>query len=169
MPESQSRATGHALLDWHLISMDDAFQKKTWHGPNLKGSLRGVTREQAVWRSRPGGKNIWEIMLHAAYWKYTVGRRLRNEKRGSFPLAGANWFPRDTTNSEKQWREEKRMLDSVHRWTRDAVADLRNVDLSAAIDDGKLTYAELLRGIAFHDVYHAGQIQILKKQQLENV
>lgn len=165
MTKPTHRRGEYTLLDWHLAAIDDAFKKRTWHGPNLKGSLRRVTCEQAKWRPKRGRKNIWEIMLHAAYWKYTVGRRLLQQKRGSFPLAGSNWFPRDVANTEKQWREEKALLDSVHQFTRDAVANLRDVDLSKPIDDGKLTYDELLRGIAFHDVYHAGQIQTLKKLQ----
>ena len=165
MPKSKQGRGQSTPLDWYLAAIDDAFEKRSWHGPNLKGSLRGVTREQALWRPNRGRKNIWEIMLHAAYWKYTVGRRLLREKRGSFPLEGSNWFPRDAESPDQQWREEKRLLDSIHRSTRHAVENLRDADLSKPIDDGKLTYDELLRGIAFHDVYHAGQIQTLKKCQ----
>ena len=46
--------------------IDEAFDKKSWHGPNLRGSLRGVTAQQAAWRPGPDRHNIWELALHAA-------------------------------------------------------------------------------------------------------
>ena len=76
------------LLDF----LDEAFDKKSWHGPNLRGSIRGVTAKQAAWRPGDDRHNIWELTLHAAYWKYVVRRRLSNEKRGSFALPGSNFF-----------------------------------------------------------------------------
>src|SRR6266446_6027379 len=77
-----------------LVSLiDQAYEKKAWHGPNLKGSLRGLTAAEAAWRPQPQRRSIAEIVLHAAYWKYIVRRRLRSEKRGSFDLKGSNWFP----------------------------------------------------------------------------
>ena len=75
-----------------LDLLDEGYQRKSWHGPNLRGSIRRVTAGQAAWRPAAGRKCIAEIVVHAAYWKYTVRRRILNEKRGSFPLKGSNWF-----------------------------------------------------------------------------
>ncbi|OLB20847.1 MAG: hypothetical protein AUH16_03975 [Acidobacteria bacterium 13_2_20CM_57_7] len=63
-----------------LALLDEGYEKKTWHGPNLKQSIKGVTAKQAAWRPRPGRHNIWEVMLHAAYWKYAVRRRIEGGK-----------------------------------------------------------------------------------------
>src|SRR5437899_12362197 len=60
-----------------LALLDEAYERKTWHGPNLKQSLKGVSMVEAAWRPGPGRHNIWEVALHAAYWKYTV----RSEER----------------------------------------------------------------------------------------
>ena len=76
-----------AILD--LI--DQAFDHHAWHGTNLRGSIRGLKLEQVVWRPAKGKHTIWELMLHAAYWKYIVRRRLSNEEKGSFPLPGSNF------------------------------------------------------------------------------
>ena len=65
-----------------LSLIDEAYEKKTWHGPNLRGSIRGLTAKQASWRPSPKRHNIWEIVVHAAYWKYIVRRRLLGEKKG---------------------------------------------------------------------------------------
>tara|TARA_B100000315_G_scaffold247767_1_gene276918 strand:+ start:4729 stop:5124 length:396 start_codon:yes stop_codon:yes gene_type:complete len=76
-----------------LAQIDEAYDHQSWHGSNLKGSLRGVTPRQAVWRPGPKRHNIWEIATHAAYWKYAAWRRLTAAKRGSFALDGSDWFP----------------------------------------------------------------------------
>jgi hypothetical protein len=75
-----------------LRQMDMAFDKKSWHGTNLRGSLRNVDLATALYRPAPGRHNIWEITLHAAYWKYTVWRRLTGAQKGGFARAGSNWL-----------------------------------------------------------------------------
>ena len=80
--------------DLLLSLLDEGYEKKTWHGPNLKQSLKGVTAWQAAWRPGPGRHNIWEFTLHAAYWKYAVRRRIEGGKHGSFVLKGSNFFTR---------------------------------------------------------------------------
>jgi hypothetical protein len=134
-----------------LSIIDQAYDRKSWHGPNLRGSIRGLSLKQAAWR--PDGKrhNIWEIVVHAAYWKYVVRRKLTGEPRGSFPLKGSNWFRRPEECTEKAWKSDVALLDQMHRSVRDAIAGSTAGDL------------KLISGIAAHDVYHAGQIQLLKK------
>ena len=72
-----------------LDLLDEAFDKKSWHGPNLRGSIRGVTAKQAAGVRMADRHNIWELTLHAAYWKYVVRRQLSGQKRGSFVLPEA--------------------------------------------------------------------------------
>ena len=82
----------HPSMALLLDLVDEAFDRAAWHGPTLRGALRGVTAKQAAWRPARGRHNIRELALHAAYWKYAVRRRLTGEARGSFSLAGSNWF-----------------------------------------------------------------------------
>lgn len=77
-----------------LRILDSGYERQAWHGPTLRGALRGLTARQAAWRPAPGRHNIWELVVHAAYWKYAVARRVRGERRGSFPHQGSNWFAR---------------------------------------------------------------------------
>lgn len=148
-----------------LESLDEAFHRKSWHGPNLRGSLRGLSARQAVWRPAAGRKSIAEQVLHAGYWKYAVWRRLTGEKRGSFPLAGSNWFPVGADLGEPDWKAQVRLLEAMHASLRTAIASLRDSDLGRNLPGSKLTYAHLVRGIIAHDVYHAGQIGLLKRMQ----
>ncbi|MGH7646115.1 MAG: DinB family protein, partial [Gemmatimonadales bacterium] len=59
-----------------LEVLDQAFDRRAWHGTALWGAIRGLTPAQALWRPRPGRHNNWEVVLHTAYWKYIVRRRL---------------------------------------------------------------------------------------------
>lgn len=140
-----------------LANLDEAFEKRAWHGTNLRGSLRGVTAGEAARRAGKGRHNIYELTLHAAYWKYAVRRRLTGEKRGSFTLKGSNWFPTPARLDDDAWREAVRLLESEHRQLREVIASLTDADLR---DAKKL---QLVRGIAAHDLYHCGQIQIVKR------
>ncbi|MBM4160427.1 MAG: DinB family protein [Ignavibacteria bacterium] len=146
-----------------LSILDEAYQKQAWHGPNLRGSIRGLSAKQAAWRPSPRRHNIWEIVLHCAYWKYAVRRRIFGEKRGSFPVKGSNWFVRPVTKTEKAWREEIRLLESCHRSMRDAIAQLNPSDLKRIPRGSEVSNARIVFGIAAHDLYHAGQIQLLKR------
>jgi len=147
----------------HLI--DQAYDKKAWHGTNLRGSIRGLTIEEALWRPASGRHNIWEIVVHAAYWKYIVRRRTLGEKKGSFPLKGSNWFPRGDGLSAADWRRDVALLEETHRSIREAVAMLTPKKLQLTPAGSKVSNLAIIHGIASHDLYHAGQIQLLKRLQ----
>jgi hypothetical protein len=144
-----------------LDLLDEAFDKKSWHGPNLRGSIRGISAREAAWRPAPGLHNIWEYTLHAAYWKYIVRRWITGEKRGSFVLPGSNFFERPAELSEAAWRSDVGILVSQHMDLRRAVMELK----PGMREDRKRwrTILHLIRGAAAHDLYHAGQIRLLRR------
>ena len=149
-----------------LRLLDESYRKSAWQGPNLKGSLRGVDASQAAWRPAPGRHNVWELVVHAAYWKYAVRRMLTGEKKGGFALKGSNWFVRPVAGArDAAWRDDLALLDSEHRRLRDAVAGLKDSDLRRRPPGSKRTTDALVYGVASHDVYHTGQIQVLKRLQ----
>ena len=152
-----------------LDGLGEAFDRKSWHGPNLRGAIRGVTAVQAAWRPAGDRHNIWELTLHAAYWKYVVRRKILREKRGSFVLAGSNFFERPECGSasagstlaeaaptETAWKRDIAILEAEHRKLRDTVANLSARAFTPAM-------CHLIRGAAAHDLYHAGQIRLLRR------
>ena len=143
--------------------MDAAYDRTSWHGTNLRGSIRGLTAKQAAWRPSPRRHNIWELVVHAAYWKYTALRRFTEAPRGSFPLKGSNWFDRREGLTDRAWREDVALLERTHRSLRAAVAQLGPSDLTKTPRGSKVSHFALLSGVAAHDLYHAGQIQLLKR------
>jgi hypothetical protein len=164
-----------------LAILDQAYDKPSWHGTNLRGSIRRVTPAQAAWRPGPGRHNIWEIAVHAAYWKYAAARRFTGGARGSFPLKGSNWFRRPAepgqlgnrpwkarlrsldSSGASAWQADRDLLDDMHTALRAAVISLSAKDLSRTPTGKKVSNFAVLSGIAAHDLYHAGQIQLLKR------
>lgn len=146
-----------------LTILDQAYDHPSWHGTNLRGSIRRVSPAEAVWRPAPGRHNIWELVVHAAYWKYSAWRRLTGQPRGSFPFKGSNWFRRSEEMTERAWRSDKALLDQMHASLREAVEPLSRRDLHSTPRGGKVSNFSLLSGVAAHDLYHAGQIQLLKR------
>jgi len=146
-----------------LAVLDRAYDRRSWHGTNLRGSLRRVSLREAAWRPSRSRHNIWEIVVHAAYWKYVAWRRLMGGARGSFPVRGSNWFPRAESATEAAWRSDIALLDRMHRSLRAAVAALPESDLHRTPRGSAVSNFDLLSGVAAHDLYHAGQIQLLKR------
>jgi DinB superfamily len=145
-----------------LTALDQAYVRASWHGTNLRGSIRGVGPARAAKRPAPGRHNIWELVVHCAYWKYAVWRRLTGATRGSFPLRGSNWFVRDGAGGLRAWQSDVALLDRMHQELRQAVADLPASRLSRRAG-GRYSVADLVLGAAAHDLYHAGQIQLVKR------
>jgi hypothetical protein len=154
-----------------LAIVDQAYNTTSWHGTNLRGSVRRVTAAQASWRPAATRHNIWEIVVHAAYWKYAVTRRFTGAARGSFPLKGSNWFKRPASpdeSGEKAWRADVALLDQRHDALRQAMMGLSPQDLARTPAGKTVSNFAVLSGIAAHDLYHAGQIQLLKRLYTRN-
>ena len=146
-----------------LRMLDEGFNKSAWHGPNMRGAIRRVDAEQAGWRPYSERKSIADHTIHAAYWKYVARRRLTGEKRGSFSLKGSNWFDLEQPLRSATWKAYVKLADETHKGLREVVCELSDRDLTRVTKGAKIDIQRLLYGIALHDVYHAGQIQLLKR------
>lgn len=146
--------------------LEEAYRRPAWHGANLRGSLTRLTVEQLTWRPAKNRHNIWEIAVHCAYWKYIVRRRLTGEPHGSFPLKGSNFFVRSQDFSRPDWKKDLHLLDEMHELLIRQVSLLSVNDLGRYPNNSRFTNLQTITGAAMHDVYHAGQIRLLKRLQL---
>ena len=144
--------------DLVLALLQEGYSRKTWHGPNLRQSLKGISAKQAAWRPAPGRHNIWELALHSAYWKYAVRRRVEGGKRGSFILKGSNFFTRPEKGraTEAAWRADLALLEREHEKLEGAIRRVLKTPRAKKL-------LPTLYGVAFHDIYHAGQIRLLRR------
>ena len=161
---TRTRSRGSdSRIELLLEVLDQAFDRRGWHGTTLRGSLRGVTPDEALWRPARGRHNIWELAVHAAYWKYAVRRRLAGDATGSFARKPSNWPEVPTTADARAWKLDIHLLEAEHRLLREVVRALPPAKLEAHSPQGVWTNAEEIHGVAAHDLYHTGQIQLIKK------
>ncbi len=146
-----------------LDVFDQAYTAPAWHGTPLKGTIRGLTARDALWRPRRGRHNIWELVLHTAYWKCMVRRRLLRDPAIAFPRPGADWPALPPRPDVAAWKRDRALLDAQHTLLRRAIARLDPARLGGRAWRSKWSTAENVYGIASHDLYHAGQIQLIKR------
>ena len=152
-------------MDLLLWNLQPAPGRKNWHGgPGPVGALRGVTAAQAAWRPTPRRKSVWELALHIAYWKYTVRRHLVDAPGPRFCRSPANFPAVPNPADEAAWAGDVTLLRNEHDRLMEAVRALPERRL-AEVPPGsrRWTFGELVLGIAAHDAYHTGQIQLLKR------
>ena len=133
--------------------LDRGFDKRSWHGANLSGAIRGLRAADAARRVQRR-KCAWEQVLHAAYWKQRVLNHLAGPSK--FPRKGSDWPALPAELSEAAWRADVELLRDIHRRLRSTVQRLPAGPL-----DAKTVW--LIEGAAAHDVYHAGQIKLLRR------
>lgn len=140
-----------------------AFDGKAWHGDSLLEILKDVTPAQAAVHPIKDAHSIWELALHIAAWDGVALRRLGGK---TATVSAAKNFPSVTDASDGAWRETLADLQRVHQQLISAVAVFPDSRLSEKVP-GKSgahhNFYYMLHGVVQHELYHAGQIAILKK------
>lgn len=137
-----------------------AYEGDAWHGPALRELLADVNAERAAARPLANAHSIWEIVLHVAAWDGAVRRRVEGEKVDEPPEG--DW-PAVTDTGEAAWQEARARLERNHRALRAAVARLSDAELYEKVGGGGSSRYGTLHGVIQHQLYHAGQIALLKK------
>lgn len=143
-----------------------AFEGDAWHGPALLELLEGMDAATAATKPLPGVHSIWELVLHIAAWDAAACRRLAGEKwqlegKANFPLV-----PKQVTQAA--WRKAVAHVKRTHDALVRTVATLPESRLHERVPGKRYDFYFMLHGVAQHELYHAGQIAILKKAQLHH-
>ncbi len=140
-----------------------AFDGEAWHGDSLFEILKGVTAAQAAARPIAGAHTIWELVLHIAAWDGAVLRRMGG---AGVELSDAENSPQVTDASDVAWRNALAHVRRVHEELVAAVAAFPDSRLSETVPEKEglyYTFYYMLHGVVQHELYHAGQIALLKK------
>jgi uncharacterized damage-inducible protein DinB len=137
-----------------------AFEGEAWHGPSVLEALEGVTWKGALQKPIPQAHSIWEIVLHMTAWEDIVRRRLLGE---SPDITDEENWPVLENPGPADWPRALEGLKAGHLRLRETAASVRDDLLDSSPTGKHSTRYVLLHGIIQHDLYHAGQISILKK------
>jgi uncharacterized damage-inducible protein DinB len=145
-----------------LDQLKHAFEGNAWHGPSVREALAGVTAAQANARPLANAHSIRELVQHIAVWE-SVGRRRLEGDRAPIDISSPDDWPPVNDRSEAAWEQAKAALDRGHEALREAIARVPELRLDEPIFEGMSTVYVTLQGVIHHDLYHAGQIAMLKK------
>lgn len=145
-----------------LDQLKRAYEGNAWHGPSVREVLAGVTAAQAQAQPLANAHSIWELVHHIVVWE-SVGRRRLEGDRAQIDISSPEDWPPPDDASEAAWEQAKASLDRGHQALREAIARVPESRLDEPIFDGMSTVYVTLHGVIQHDLYHAGQIAMLKK------
>jgi hypothetical protein len=146
-----------------LQMLEEAFRLPNWNCTSLQAALRRVTPEMAGWRPPLSRRSIADLVVHCAYWKYALRRRLTGGKRGAFPFRGSNWFRTPENPDAETWSGYLELLKSEHELLCAAVGGNRSrLDHRRPRQDGQWTSIQRIFWLAIHDGYHTGQVNLIK-------
>lgn len=160
----------------HLM-LENAFRGRGWQGATLVGALRGVSAAQALKPPAKGRRCIWEHVLHAAYWKYAVRSILERSptldpalvgvtppETDGFARSPSNWPRVPNSPDDRQWKSDKALLVAEHERLLELACDVP-IDLMGEhpSPSHKWSLGTYIAGVAAHDCYHLGQIQLIKR------
>ena len=147
-----------------LDQFQRAFDGEAWHGPSVLSLLSDVSAAQAAAHPIASAHSIWQLVLHIAAWERACKRRLGGDRA---QLTVEEDFPVIKDYSEEAWKSAKRELIETHSELLDAIASLDDSRLDQPIIADQATKFSsvyvTLHGAVQHDLYHGGQIAILKR------
>jgi hypothetical protein len=141
--------------------LDEGYGPGAWHGADLKAALADVAADVAFWRPAPGRHNIAEIALHHAFCANAVRGKLSGKEPESFVLEGDDWFNTDAT--PMKWSEILAIVELQQRKLATLVKSITAGKTTSPLSDSERL--DLVLGITCHAVYHAGQVQLIKRLQ----
>jgi hypothetical protein len=147
-------------IDVRILSriLEEGYGPGAWHGNDMRAAVADVSAEDAFWRPQPERHNIAELVLHHAYFVRNVRAQVSGREPEPFVLEGEDWFDLPD-ESVMTWRDIRSRLEIEQRRLSEAVGRLS----AAERHSSDASPFDLVLGITCHAVYHAAQIQLLKK------
>jgi DinB superfamily len=147
-----------------LRVLQEGYGPGAWHGPDLKAALAEVKPAVAFWRPAEGRHNIAEIALHHAYYVRAVRAQLSGRPAEPFVLTGEDWFGLDDGGA-LSWPKVQATVDSEQKRLTELVKGIEEGTVASPI--ASVERFNLVLGITCHAIYHAGQVQLIKRLQAE--
>lgn len=137
------------------------FNGDSWHGPSLMRNLKGVTKEEALKRPLGERHTIWELVDHMTFWLKEVNKTLKGEAMTT-PSSVKDWPPMGKT--EEQWEKSVKDLEFAVNTLVEQLDQWNNEMLERTVPGAKYNFRQMLHGALHHNLYHSGQIAILRRK-----
>lgn len=140
-----------------------AFEGEAWHGDSVLEILSDVDAKTASAHPVQNAHSIWELVLHIAAWD---GAALRRAQGQAVELTDEENFPPVKDTSPAAWKQAVEKMKSIHSELVRKVESFPESRLTEQVPGKHEKYYDyfyLFSGIAQHELYHAGQIAVLKK------
>ena len=140
------------------------YEAGAWHGASVQETLAGVTSEMAATKPGSGAHSIWEIVLHMITWMNVPRQRILDARVS--PTSAEEDWPAARGSGDDAWKAALERLTEAYRLLQQTLSQLDDSQLDRIVEgsEGTSIYV-LLHGVIHHNLYHAGQIAILKKVQ----
>jgi uncharacterized damage-inducible protein DinB len=143
-----------------IDQMDRAMNGEAWHGPHLEELLKDVSAQQASAHPVQGAHSIWELVNHIGSWNFILATRAAGQAVAVTPEQ--DWPPVTDTSAES-WKRALGQLREARARLRTVVEKLNDAQLEGIVPGKDHSVYVMLHGGVQHDLYHAGQIAVLKK------
>ena len=140
--------------------LDRAMSGEAWHGPHLEDLLQGVSAQQASAHPVKDAHSIWELVNHIAAWNFILAKRAQGTAVNVTPEQ--DWPPVSDA-SAASWKKALENMRDARAQLRAATLLLKDAQLEDIAPGKDHSLYVMLHGGVQHDLYHAGQIAILKK------
>ncbi len=137
-----------------------AFEGDAWHGPAVLEVLEGLNARAAASKPVSGAHSIWELVLHIAAWDGAIRRRMEGQ---ALQLSPEQDFPPVKDTGDAAWRAALEQLKQRHAELIQGVLSMPDHRLTSQVPGKDYDFYHMLHGAAQHELYHAGQIALLKK------
>ncbi|HKJ31160.1 MAG TPA: DinB family protein [Balneolales bacterium] len=131
-----------------------------WHGPAVFELLRDIPAEKAAFHPVEDVHSIWELVEHMTTWQKVIIRRMNDE---DYEPSDEENFPDVTADSSDTWEKAVEELYRTYQALREKIIHFPDEKLGEAVPGKHYTHYIQLHGLIQHNLYHAGQIAILKK------
>jgi uncharacterized damage-inducible protein DinB len=151
-----------------VAEYDRVMHGNAWHGDPIWQILDSITAERAAQRPIAAAHTIWEILLHMTFWEAVGAKRLAGQCAGLDEpgLEEALNFPAPPAATEANWQKTREAFRASNQEFREALAKLEAARLDELSAAGKRSFYQEAHGVVQHNIYHAGQIALLRKAAL---
>lgn len=140
-----------------------SFNGSTWHGPSLLDQLKGLDTEVAARKANPNAHSIWELVLHIIAWREFAIQKLSGNEAYDLPIGGEKDWPIVDHMFPESWGNTLTSLANTQQRLLDQIEYIKDDKLMEMVPGKNYDFYTLIHGIIQHDIYHGGQIALLKK------